>query len=165
MSLTTIEDITLIEKAYKMKHAGILVSEISNRLSVETGQKITQMALWRLFDSLKEETQKELLESDYPSIEDISYLFNKKVQKEKNLTLIKYRDETIRRDLMIRILNGFYKKEFTYMEVKIECKDRDKEENFMAHWRYLLDLHYIEKVDEYKFKFCERVKKWKVGFF
>lgn len=166
-----ITDPDIINKACELKKSGVLVRDISKTLSGETGQRITQMALWRLFDSLQEEPKKELLESDYPSIEDISYLFNKKTQKEKNSTLIKVlssdNKETIviRRDLMIRILNKYYKSEFTYKEVKYECNDREGDENFLAHWNYLLKYNYIEKVDDYKFKFCDRVKKWKLGFF
>lgn len=161
----SIEDPVIIKKAYDLKLSGMFVSDISFQLSKETGNKITQMALWRLFDSLKEEPQKELLESDYPSLEDISYLFNKKSQKEKNSTLLNHNGITLRRDLMIRILNNYYNKEFTYNEVKINCNDRNGDENFLAHWNYLLKFNYIERVDDYKFKFCDRVKKWKLGFF
>ena len=167
MALSTVDDPNIILMAYEMKLSGMLVSDIARKLSVDTGERITQMALWRLFDSLKEEDQKELLESDYPSDEDITYLFNKKTQKEKNSTIIKHlsannKEITIRRDLMIRILTNYYSKEFTLNEVKVNCNDRDSGgENFLAHWNYLLKYNYIEKVDDYKFKFCDRVRKWK----
>ncbi len=167
MTLSYIDNQTLIQKAYELKRSGIPVRQISKKLSEESGTRITQMALWRLFDSLKEEPQKELLESDYPSLEDYSYVFNKKTQKEKNSTIIKVlsfnnKEIVIRRDLALRILNGYYNKEFTFNEVKYECNDRDSGgENFLAHWDYLLKCNYIEKVDDYKFKFCDRVKKWK----
>jgi len=55
MSLTTIEDPILIKKAYEMKKAGMFVSDISKKLSEESGKRITQLALWRLFNSIKEE--------------------------------------------------------------------------------------------------------------
>jgi len=157
----TINDTVIIQKAFELRGVGLFVSEISKRLSEETGTKITQMALWRLFDSLKEEPQKELLESDYPSLDDYSYIFNKKFQKEKTSTLLTHDGITMRRDLMIRILNNYYKTEFTYNEVKKECNDRVGDENFLAHWKHLLAFHFIEQVDDYKFKFCDRVKKWK----
>jgi hypothetical protein len=112
-----------------------------------------------IWDIEKKENQ--TTESDYPSLEDISYLFNPKVQKEKNSTIISYRNITIRRDLMIRILNKFSSKEFTYNEVKYECNDRDGEENFLRHWEYLLNNYYIEETTNNKFKFCDRVKRWK----
>lgn len=62
---------------------------------------------------------------------------------------------------MLRILTNYYSKEFTYMEVKNECNDREGDNNFRAHWDYLFKYHYIEKVDDYKFKFCSRVREWK----
>ena len=55
MSLMTIEDPILIKKAYEMKKAGMFVSDISKKLSEESGKRITQLALWRLFNSIKEE--------------------------------------------------------------------------------------------------------------
>jgi hypothetical protein len=159
--LSIITDPDLIQEAYEMKQSGMRVSDISFKLSTKTGMRITKIALWRTFDAITKEPPRELLESDYPSLEDISYLFNKKVQKEKNSTLLKHDDITIRRDLMLRILNNYYKTEFTYDEVKYECNDRDGDENFLAHWKYLLRFHYIEKVDDFKFKFCDRVRKWR----
>jgi len=55
MSLTTIEDPILIKKAYEMKKAGMFVSDILKKLSEESGKRITQLALWCLFNSIKEE--------------------------------------------------------------------------------------------------------------
>ena len=55
MSLTTIEDPILIKKAREMKKLGTFVPDISKKLSEESGKRITQMALWRLFNSIKEE--------------------------------------------------------------------------------------------------------------
>lgn len=156
-----LDDQDIIQKACEMKQAGMFVSDIAKRLSKETGLKITQMSLWRMFNNLKEEPLREIAEYEYPSHEDISYLFNRKAQKEKNSTIITYHNVTIRRDLMLRILNRYYKIEFTYNEVKRKCNDREGDENFLAHWQYLLDFHYIEHVDDLKFKFCDRVKKWK----
>lgn len=159
--VTLINDPLFIKRAYDLKLSGMFVSDIAKMLSHETGTRITQIALWRALNNYDSLENEELNDYEYPSLEDISYLFNKKVQKEKNSTVISYRSETIRRDLMLKILNKFYKKEFTCNEVKRECNDRQGDENFLAHWKYLLDNHYIEKVDDIRFKFCDRIKKWK----
>lgn len=156
-----IEDPDIIKQSLEMRDTGMYVSEIANELSKRTGKKITQMAIWRMFDAEKEKKVDPLAEYEYPSLDDYSYIFNTKMQKDKNSTLLKHEGVTIRRDLMLRILNKFYKTEFTYYDVRRDLKDRDNEENFLAHWNYLLKNHYIEKVDDYKFKFCDRVKKWK----
>lgn len=55
MTYTTIEDPTLIQKALKMRESGMFLSEIANTLSKESGKRITQIALCRLFNSKKEE--------------------------------------------------------------------------------------------------------------
>ena len=55
MTITTIDDPDLIKKAYELKSSGMYVSDIAKQLSEESGKRITQMALWRLFDSQKEE--------------------------------------------------------------------------------------------------------------
>jgi hypothetical protein len=94
-------------------------------------------------------------------MEDIAYLFNKKMQKDKNSTTIIFRGTTIRRDLLLRFLNTFYNKEFSYFEAKNLLNDRDGDESFLRHWEYLLNYNYIEQVEDQRFKFCDRVKKWK----
>jgi hypothetical protein len=163
MALKTLDDPVLIQKAVEMKKLGFFVSDIARKLSEDTGEKITQMSLWRLFKSKEKElkTKTPLDNYEYPSFEDISYLFNKMIQKDKNLTTIKYKEITIRRNLMLRFLNKYYNKEFTLSEVKYKCNDRNEDENFLRHWEYLLNNNYIEGTTNKKFKFCDRVKKWK----
>jgi len=56
MAYTTVDDPVLIKKAFKMRESGMYVSDIAKQLSEESGKRITQMALLRLFDSKKEET-------------------------------------------------------------------------------------------------------------
>jgi len=54
MTITTIDDPDLIKKAYELKSSGMYVSDISKQLSEESGKRITQMALWRLFTNKTE---------------------------------------------------------------------------------------------------------------
>ena len=161
MPITSLNDPEIIQQVYTMKDKGMLISDIAKTLSNETGNKISQLSICRALNAREEVKKKELFDSDYPSLEDYSYLFNKKFQKDKNSTTIRHDRITIRRDLMLRILTNFYTTDFTYNEVKKECNDRDGDSNFLAHWDYLLKFNYIEKVDEYRFKFCDRVKQWK----
>lgn len=162
MTLTTVDDPVIIKKAIEMRRKGMYVSDIAKKLSEDTGIRITQMALYRLFKSIKNEFESNplLAEYEYPSLEDIAYLFNKKFQKDKNSTTITYLGVTIRRDLMLRILNIYHNKEFTLSEVKHKYNDRDEDENFLRHWEYLLNNNYIEETTNKKYKFCNRVKKW-----
>lgn len=144
-----------------MRDVGMYVSDISKELSKETGQRITQMDLWRLFNDEKRlSIDKELADYDYPSRDDIEGIFSKLLQKEKN-TAFQYRNVNIRRNLMIRILETYINSEFSYDEVKIKLNDRYRDEGFFQHFEYLVNNNFIEKVDDTKFKFCERVKKWK----
>lgn len=158
MNLTEQE---ILQQICEMKEAGMFVSEIAAELSKQTCSKVTQISIWRVLEAEKEKQVDSLAEYEYPSLEDYAYIFNTKMQKDKNSTTLKYEGITIRRDLMLRILNKFYKTEFTYYDVRRDMSDRHNEENFLAHWNYLLKNNYIEKVGDYKFKFCDRVKKWK----
>lgn len=160
MNPTTITDPILVGKIIDMKQTGMRVCDIAPKLSMESGKRITQSAIWRLFDSMKEEPIPELLESDYPSLQDISYIFNIKFKKEKTSTVMTYHNTTIRRDLLQRILTKFYKKNFTYYDVKYECNDRDTDTAFLNHWEYLLHNHYIEQITDTEFGFCDVVKRW-----
>jgi len=144
-----------------MREVGMYVSDIAKELSAQTGQKITQISLWRLFNNEKELSHtKELADYDYPSRDDIETIFSKLLQKEKNIACV-YRNINIRRNLMIHILEIYYNKEFTYDEVRIKLNDRYNEEGFFQHFEYLVNNNFIEKTSETKFKFCDRVKKWK----
>lgn len=160
MRVKTIDNPDIIQKACELKQTGMFVSDIAKKLSDETGKRITQISLWSLFINQNEEPIPELLESDYPSLQDISYIFNIKFKKEKTLTVIKYHNTTIRRDLLQRILTKFYKKNFTYYDVKYECNDRDTDTAFLNHWEYLLHNHYIEQITDTEFGFCDVVKRW-----
>lgn len=160
MKPTTITDPILMGKASDMKQLGMRVHDIAEKLSVESGKTITQISLHRLFQSQKEEPIPELLESDYPSLQDISYIFNIKFKKEKTATVIRYHNTTMRRDLLQRILTKFYKNNFTYYDVKYECNDRDTDTAFFNHWEYLLHFHYIEHITDTEFGFCDIVKRW-----
>jgi len=160
MRPTAITDPILMGKAYDMKQTGMWARDIAEKLSVESGEKITHISVARLFNGLKEEPIPELLESDYPSLQDISYLFNIKFKKEKTATVIRYHNTTMRRDLLQRILTKFYKKNFTYYDVKYECNDRDTDTAFFNHWEYLLHFHYIEHITDTEFGFCDIVKRW-----
>jgi hypothetical protein len=164
MKIDKLNDVGLIQKALEMRQSGMFVSDIAKTLSNETGKKITQLALWRLFDSLKEEPQKKLLESDYPSRKEIEEVFSDLLQKQENRICI-YGGKQLKRNVMIEILNKFHNKEFNYSDVETSLYKTSDKEAIYQHWCYLLEGHHIEKVDDYKFKFCDRVKKWKVGFF
>lgn len=160
MQQIILEDPVLIQRARELRLDGMFVSEIAKILSIESGKKITKMALWRLFDSLKEEPKKELYELDYPSRKEIEELFSELLQKQENRICI-YGGKQLKRNVMIEILNKFHNKEFTQLDVKKNLYKTTDGEVFFQHWRYLLEGHYIEPVDEYKFKFCDRVKQWR----
>lgn len=160
MNPTTITDPIIMGKASDMRQLGMRVIDIAEKLSVEGGKRITQMSLHRLFASQKKEPIPELLESDYPSLQDISYIFNIKFKKEKTATVITYHNTTMRRDVLQRILTKFYNKNFTYDNVKHECNDRDTDTAFLDHWEYLLHFHYIEHITDTEFGFCDIVKRW-----
>lgn len=163
MRYTTITDEHIIKEAVEYKQSGMFISDIAAVLSTKHEKRITQMALCRLFNSIQEHT-KELTELDYPSRKEIEELFSELLQKQENRICI-FGGVQLRRNVMIEILNKFYNKEFTQLDVKKNLYKTTDGEVFFQHWRYLLEGHYIEQVDEYKFKFCDRVKKWKVGFF
>ena len=156
-----IEDSDIIKQAYEMREVGMFVSDIAKELSEQTNTKITQISLWRLFNNKEELSEdKEIAEYDYPSRDDIETLFSKLLQKEKNIAF-NYRNVNIRRNLMIRILETYVNKEFTYDEVRIKLNDRYKEEGFYQHFEYLVNNNFIEKTTDTTFKFCDRVKKWR----
>ena len=160
MTITTIDDPHLIEKAIKMRNSGDLISDIATKLSEENGTKITQISLCRLFNSLKKNHSGEPTELDFPSRNEIEELFSELLQKQENRICI-FGGVQLRRNVMIEILNKFYKKEFTQLDVKKNLYKTTDGEVFYQHWRYLLEGNYIEQVDDYKFKFCDRGKKWK----
>lgn len=164
MRISIINDKTIINRACEMKSSGMFLSDISKQLSEEFGTKVTQISLCRLFNSLKEEPQKEITELDYPSRKEIEECFSELLQKQENRICI-YGGKQLKRNVMIEILNKFHNKEFTQLNVKNDLYKTIDGEVFYQHWCYLLEGNYIEKVDDYKFKFCDRVKKWKVGFF
>lgn len=141
----------------------MFVSDIAEMLSKETGIKITQIALLRLFKARITES-KQISELDYPSRKEIEEVFSELLQKQENRICI-YGGKQLKRNVMIEILNKFHNKEFNQIEVKTSLYKVTDGEVFYQHWLYLLEGNYIEKVDDYKFKFCDRVKKWKVGFF
>jgi len=156
-----LEDPKIMNQAYEMREVGMYVSDIAKELSEQTGQKITQMALWRLFNNKEELSEdKELADYDYPSRDYLETIFSKLLQKESNKALT-YRNTTIRRNLMIRILETYIDKEFTFDEVKIKLNDRYTEEGFFHHFEYLVNNNFVVKIDSTRFKFCDRVKKWK----
>lgn len=160
MPLTTIDDPVIIKKACDLRQSGLLVQDISKRLYYETGTKITQISLLRMFRDKESEIQLKLDSLSYPSRTEIENLFSNLLQKENDLICI-YGGEKIKRKLMIRILNAYLDKKFTYDEVRINLNPWVGENGFYQHWHYLLTNNFIEKVDDYKFKFCDRVKKWK----
>lgn len=159
--MNEIEDPEIIKQAYEMRECGMFVSDIAKELSEQTNTKITQISLWRLFNNKEELSKDKKLEDyDYPSRDDIETIFSKLLQKEKNIAF-KYRNVNIRRNMMIRILEKYHNKEFTYDEVRIKLNDRYEEEGFYQHFEYLVNNNFIEKVNDTTFKFCDRVKKWK----
>ena len=160
METSCLDDPSLIQKAYEMKQTGVFVSDIAKRLSKESGKRVTQLALWRMFTNSKDELPHEHTGLDYPSRTEIENIFSELLQKENDLICI-YGGEKLKRKLMIRILNSYLYKEFTYKEVKINLNQWVGESSFYQHWQYLSEHNFIEKVDDYKFKFCDRVKKWK----
>ena len=54
--VTTIEDPEIIKQACEMRDNGMYVSDIAKELSEQTGARITQMSLWRLFKDEAENT-------------------------------------------------------------------------------------------------------------
>lgn len=160
MNLTTLDDPALVQKATEMKHMGMFVSDIAKQLSEESGKRITQMAIIRAMRLKKEMSGNELTELEYPSRKEIEECFSELLQKQENRICI-YGGKQLKRNVMIEILNKFHNKEFTQLDVKKNLYKTTDGEVFSQHWRYLLEGNYIEKVDEYKFKFCDRVKQWK----
>lgn len=108
--------------------------------------------------SLQQEATKEY---DYPSRDDIENIFSKLLQKEKNIAFV-YQGTNIRRNLMIRILEMYHNTEFSYTEMRIELNDRDTEQGIFNHFEYLKNNHFVESTTKDKFKFCNRVRKWKM---
>jgi hypothetical protein len=164
MTQTTIDDPDLIKIALELRQSGMFVSDIARTLSKETEKRVTQIALCRLFNNLKDDTPKQLTELDYPSRKEIEDCFSELLQKQENRICL-YGGKQLKRNVMIEILNKFHNKEFNYSDVETSLYKTSDKEAIYQHWCYLLEGHYIEKVDDYKFKFCDRVKKWKVGFF
>lgn len=150
----------IVDKAREMRSAGIFVCDISKQLSQETGKKISQMELWRLFKSLEKAPDPKIEKYEYPSREDIENLFSPALQREKNI-ICSYKGVNLRRNLMIKILENFVNKSFYYDEARIKLNDRDREDHFLQHIDYLKKYHYIELGQDQKFRFCERVKKWR----
>jgi len=160
MKETFLTDPAIINKARELKNSGMLVRDIAKKLSHENDETITQIALWRLFTAKNKENKNKVSELDYPSRSEIENLFSELLQKENDIICV-YGGEKLKRKLMIRILNSYLYKEFTYKEVKINLNQWVGESGFYQHWQYLSEHNFIEKVDDYKFKFCDRVKKWK----
>jgi hypothetical protein len=107
------------------------------------------------------EEQNIIEEYDLPSRNDLENLFSKIVQKERNILDEKYHGINLRRNLFIRFLETYCNKEFSYEEVKTKLNDRDKDDSFYAHFDYLKNNNFIIKSSSERFKFCDRVKKWK----
>jgi len=162
MSATYIDDPVIIQKACDMKKAGMYVRDISTELSNEYGQKVTQVALWRLFNS-KKVPHNQITDYVYPSMEDIAFLFSKKVNQLTSKTNIQHHNKAIRRSVMVEILNKFYKGSFTFEEVEKEMFKSSDRESTVCHLDYLKKYHYIEEIYDGKYKFCEPVKQWKIN--
>lgn len=160
MQMSIIDDPIIVQKVYEMKKNGIFISDIAKKLSDELGVKITQMSICRTLNNKKNTSATSTHYLDYPSRIEIENLFSELLQKENDLICI-YGGEKLKRKLMIRILNLYLYKEFTYQEVKINLNQWVGESGFYQHWMYLSEYNFIEKVDNSKFKFCDRVKKWK----
>lgn len=161
MTETSLDDKYLIQRANEMKNIGMLVYDISKTLSNETGRKITQMALWRIFKSQEEEPITELVEYQYPTRKELENLFSEAAQKESDRTGIITGGEELKRRMLIRILNKYINTEFTYNEVRVELNNLASHDRIYAHFKYLYDKHYIEKTENEKFRFCDRVRKWR----
>jgi hypothetical protein len=161
MALKILEDPNLVQIAYEMRQSGMFISDIAKKLSDNTGKQITQMALCRTFEKINDvEITEELTELDYPSRKEIENVFSELLQKENDL-ICTYGGEKLKRKLMIRIINAYLNNEFTYIEVRKNLNQWVGENGFYQHWDYLLKGNYIEKIDDNKFKFCDRVRKWK----
>lgn len=160
MSIALIHDSDIKKRVWVLHKSGYLFTEIAQLLSKEFNQRILPVMVWRVIHNVTVATHKTVREYEYPSLEEIVYIFNVSMQKEKNSTLIKHVETVIRRNLMLKILNKYHNKEFEYIEVKNECKDREDEENFLRHWEYLVKFNYIEENGNGKFIFCDRVKRW-----
>ncbi len=164
MPITILDDPFLIQKVCEMKETGLFVSDIAKILSDETGMKITQISICRLLNAQKTKSPTILTELDYPSRNEIEEVFSEHLQKQENRICI-HGGKQLKRNVMIEILTKFIKLEFTYMDVSTSLYKTADHESIYQHWRYLLDGHYIIKTENEKFKFCERVKKWKYGMF
>jgi len=158
--MTTLCDPTIISRVYEMKDKGVFISDIAKILSNEVGDKITQISICRALNAREEEPQQELTELDYPSRMEMEEVFSELLQKQENRICI-FGGKQLKRNVMIEILNKFMNKEFDFQEVKKNLYKTTDGDTVWQHWNYLLKGNYIEKVDDYKFKFCDRVKKWK----
>ena len=159
----SLEDTKIMNQAYEMREVGMYVSDIAKELSEQTGQRITQMALWRLLNDRKkreEEANKEPDELEYPSRDELENIFSVRV-KNGSKRAGEYHGTQIRRDFMAKILKKYMDKEFTYDEVRRDLNSWATDEQFYQHFDYLKHYNYILKVSDTKFKFCDRVKKWK----
>lgn len=97
---------------------------------------------------------------DHPPNDMIKDIFSKELKKQNNKITV-YGGINIRRDLMIKFLRRFRNKEFTYHEAKYHLNDRDTDNSFCAHFQYLKNKGFIEKIPEGVYVFRETVKAWK----
>jgi hypothetical protein len=118
----------------------------------------TKSGITDVVDEYLKETK--TIESSYPALEKIENIFNKQLQKESN-TAFKYRNVSIRRNLMIKILDKYYDVEFTYNDMRIKLNDNRTDKSIFTHFEYLKNNNFIESVSGDKFRFIERVRRWK----
>jgi hypothetical protein len=159
MNLTTINDPDLIKKAIEMAQVGMFVSDISKELSEQSGKRITQMALLRLFNSLKEEPNQKLTDLDYPSRAEMENIFSEILQKENNFICV-YGGQKLERRYMVRLIRKYHKTGFTYMEAKNELNKDINEDRFRQHIEYLKVNNFIELTENGNLKFCKVVLEW-----
>ena len=164
MAASIIRDPQIIQKASRKQEARMFAHGIPKGVSCRTGKETMQMTLY----STPQKKEKEKLwkdnktpdELEYPSRDELENIFSERLQKERDKAG-EYHGTNIRRALMIRVLKAYINKEFTYDEVRRNYNDRCTDEQFYQHFDYLKHYNYIVKVSGIKFKFCDRVKKWK----
>ena len=157
--ITTIEDQDIISKACEMRHIGMTIADISNKLIEETGRRITQISLCRLFNSIKDETTRKLNDLDCPSRAEMENIFSEILQKENNFICV-YGGQKLERRYMVRLIRKYHNKEFTYMEAKNELKNHIDEDRFRQHIEYLKVNNFIELTENGNLKFCKVVLEW-----
>jgi len=152
---------SLIAQALEMKESGVYVSDISKKLTEQTGKKITQISLWRIFNQTNangaHKTAKEFKE---PSRDEIELIFSKSLQKERNAGPT-HRGTTIDRRVMLQILNNYHNKEFTYDQLRIDFNKWKNAEIIQNHFHYLTTYNFIIPTTNNKYVFSDRVKKWR----